>query len=249
MESIGRGPPLVLLHGWGFHSGVWDGFAQALAERHEVHLFDLPGHGRSHEMAFEGLDPVVDELARRIPERSIVCGWSLGGLAAQRLASRHAPRVAGLALLATTPCFVSRGDWPYGVQAGTLERFGEDLRADPRATLRSFLNLNALASPSARVTVRTLTSRLDERPAPSPQALDAGLDTLRTMDLRNDAAAIEARTVVVHGARDRIVPPGAGAWLAATIQRARHVDLSDSAHLPFLTDREATLEAVQALHG
>ncbi|NNG13616.1 MAG: alpha/beta fold hydrolase, partial [Gammaproteobacteria bacterium] len=46
-ETIGHGPDLVLLHGWGAHSGVWAGMREALAENFSVTCIDLPGHGRS----------------------------------------------------------------------------------------------------------------------------------------------------------------------------------------------------------
>ena len=47
IEARGDGPPLVLLHGWAMHSGVWGALVPRLAQRHRVHAVDLPGHGYS----------------------------------------------------------------------------------------------------------------------------------------------------------------------------------------------------------
>jgi pimeloyl-[acyl-carrier protein] methyl ester esterase len=47
VETLGSGAPLVLLHGWGMHGGVWTDVAQQLAEEFCVHVVDLPGHGFS----------------------------------------------------------------------------------------------------------------------------------------------------------------------------------------------------------
>ncbi len=47
VESIGSGAPLVLLHGWGMHGGVWSDVAEKLATDFRVHSVDLPGYGRS----------------------------------------------------------------------------------------------------------------------------------------------------------------------------------------------------------
>jgi pimeloyl-ACP methyl ester carboxylesterase len=47
VESRGRGPDVVMLHGWGLHGGVFDRVASQLADRFCVHLVDLPGHGAS----------------------------------------------------------------------------------------------------------------------------------------------------------------------------------------------------------
>ena len=45
----GDGPPLVLIHGWAMHAGLFGGLLDRLAEHRTLHLVDLPGHGRSRD--------------------------------------------------------------------------------------------------------------------------------------------------------------------------------------------------------
>ena len=47
VEIRGRGPDIVLLHGWGLNLRVWDGLASVLEKTFRVITVDLPGHGRS----------------------------------------------------------------------------------------------------------------------------------------------------------------------------------------------------------
>jgi len=101
-EASGRGRPLVLLHGWGFHSGIWGGLAERLARGRRLIRVDLPGHGHSADSDFASLDGLVDDIAAAIPDEALVAGWSLGGLAALRLATRHRAKVRALALIAET---------------------------------------------------------------------------------------------------------------------------------------------------
>jgi pimeloyl-ACP methyl ester carboxylesterase len=42
-------PPVVLLHGTPFSSYVWRGIARALAHRHRVYVWDMPGYGASEK--------------------------------------------------------------------------------------------------------------------------------------------------------------------------------------------------------
>jgi pimeloyl-[acyl-carrier protein] methyl ester esterase len=249
LERRGAGAPFVLLHGWGFHSAVWEGFADELARDRAVHLVDLPGHGLSRATPLRSLDDAADEVAAVIPERSVVCGWSLGGLVAQRLAQRHPGKAKALVLLASTPCFVQRENWPHGMDTDTLERFGQDLRDDPEGTLRRFVRLNTLDAPGARPAIRKINARLHERPFAAGEALDAGLEILRDADIRAETPALGVATLVIHGTRDRIVPPGAGRWLAQSLPRGTLVELPASAHLPFVTDRTAVLGAIGTFHG
>ncbi|MFA6921321.1 MAG: alpha/beta fold hydrolase [Gallionella sp.] len=43
----GDGEPLLFIHGWGMHGGMWGGVLEELAKQHRVLAVDLPGHGYS----------------------------------------------------------------------------------------------------------------------------------------------------------------------------------------------------------
>ncbi len=249
VERIGRGADLVLLHGWGLHGGVWRSLVPRLEARFRLHLVDLPGHGHSRDVAFGDLDALADAVAEVMPESALVCGWSLGGLVAMRLATRQ-PRLASrLALVSATPCFAQRPDWPHAMARETLEQFAAGLHAKPARTIRTFVNLNALGGPHARESVRALAAMLAERGTPSEASLQAGLALLHDADLRDEVPRIDRPACVVHGGRDALTPVGAGRWLAAALPFARFHEIPEAAHLPFVSHPEAVALALEALHG
>ena len=86
IESTGKGPDLVMLHGWGMHSAIWTDWAALLAERFRVHLVDLPGHGLSDASTAASLDDWAEAVKRVAPEGAWWLGWSLGGLVAMQTA-------------------------------------------------------------------------------------------------------------------------------------------------------------------
>jgi pimeloyl-ACP methyl ester carboxylesterase len=63
VESTGSGPPLIVLHGWAMHSGLWVPALPKLASRFRVHLVDLPGHGRSPPIAPTTLAGIAGAVA------------------------------------------------------------------------------------------------------------------------------------------------------------------------------------------
>jgi pimeloyl-[acyl-carrier protein] methyl ester esterase len=245
VERAGTGPDLVLLHGWAMHSGAWADVAPALAERFRIHLVDLPGHGRSAAHTARGFEDAVDAVAEVVPEGAIACGWSLGALLAQRLASHHGLRA--LVLVGATPCFAQRPDWPHAMKPETLAEFARGLESEPRETLARFVRLNALHGERGREAIRAFVARLEERGAPALDALQRSLAWLCDVDLRAEAAAIRAPVTVVHGDRDMLVPAQAGRWLARTLPRATLVEIAGAAHLPFFTHRAAFLAAMDGL--
>lgn len=122
VETRGEsGAELVLLHGWGLASEIWEPLLPQLTEHYRLTLIDLPGLGRSPSLALMEREQVVDALLARAPSRALWLGWSLGGSLALAAAARAPERVSGLMLLAATPCFVQRDAWPWAMAPGPLK--------------------------------------------------------------------------------------------------------------------------------
>lgn len=249
VERAGNGPDLVLLHGWGLHSGAWGESMRELCASFRVHALDLPGHGLSAATQATSFDAAVEAVAEAMPRDAIVCGWSLGGLFAQRLARDHPERVRALALVGTTPCFVARDGWRAAMKASTFGGFEAGLATDMEATLARFVRLAALNGAEARAAIRMLSHQLAERGPPNAGGLACALGWLRDTDLRNDAQNLAQPAVVIHGCRDALAPIDAARWLAGSLPDARMVELDDCAHLPFLSHPDAFVGALESLDG
>jgi pimeloyl-[acyl-carrier protein] methyl ester esterase len=245
-ESAGRGPALVLLHGWGLHSGIWAPLLPELSRRHRVTCIDLPGHGRSPAPpdAF-GLEDTVDAVAALARPGAAWLGWSLGGQVAMAAAlAGHA--IDRLVLVATTPRFVTAPDWPCAMAPVTLAGFAAALVEDHHRTLRDFLTLQLRGDRNAASLLGRLRAVLEERPEPAAAALVSGLDMLATTDLRARLPALGQPALVISGERDRLTPAEAGRRLAAGLPDARFLAMPGAAHAPFLGKPEAFLADVGA---
>jgi len=229
----GNGPDLVLLHGWSMDRSIWGAFADALCGNFRLHLVDLPGHGRSPRTVPLTIDSLAGAVAAIVPPCSLLCGWSLGGMVALHLAAAHYSLPRGLLLIGTTPRFSCTDDWPHGTPGKVLTSFAAELDDDATTLLARFRASMCRADAEERK-LRRLMGALPKPPA-DLTALREGLDILRNADLRDDAHRIASPTLVIHGGRDAVVPPGAGAWLAAQIDGARWHSFDDCTHLPFLS--------------
>jgi len=238
VESTGAGAPLVLLHGWAMHSGLWGPLAATLAPRFRVHAVDLPGHGHSAPVTPCTLDTVTAAVAAALKATEgplTVVGWSLGGTVALHWARIAPARIARLVLVATTPCFAARDDWPQAMAAQTLARFGDELAVSYRLTLQRFLSLQLAGSADGRAALATLRRELFARGEPAPSALAAALAVLGAADLRAALPAIAQPALVIAGERDTLTPAAAGMALAAALPNARCVVIPGAGHVPFLS--------------
>jgi len=251
VDVQGEGAPLVLLHGFALHGGLFAPIVPALMQTHRVHAVDLPGHGHSttHAATLDDMVEAVASVIAPLREPATVLGWSLGGIVAQRLALDHPALVRRLVLTCTTPRFVTAADWPHAMEPQTLARFGDELRVSYRATLQRFLTLQVQGRGEGGVVGRdvlaTLRDSLFARSVPSESTLSAALAMLANTDLRADVARIHQRTLVITGPRDALTPHAAGEWLAQHLPRARHVSIAGAAHAPFLSHPAAFLAALQ----
>jgi pimeloyl-[acyl-carrier protein] methyl ester esterase len=234
VETTGAGPDLGLIHGWGLHGGVWDGLREELSRDFTLHVVDLPGHGRSPMRCPYALEDLAGDLLESLPRTAALCGWSLGAQVALVAALRAPQRVRALALVAATPCFARRADWPWGMEREALEQFAADLARDYEGTLRRFLALQARGSDAAREVIAALRERLFERGRPDPQALAAGLDLLLKGDLRPAVAEVSQPALLVHGEPDVVARVEAARWMAGRLARARLLTLPGCGHAPFL---------------
>jgi len=223
--------PLVYLHGWGLHGGIWSETAALLPGLTP----DLPGYGDVATVAPYTAETLADALAVSLPDGAAVCGWSLGGMVALALAARHPHKVARLVLVATNPAFVSRPDWEYGLAPDVLAEFARALGEDYKATLLRFLSLQARGGEQARAVIERLRGSVFLRGEPAPAVLAAGLDLLRDVDLRAVVGQVHCPVLVVHGAYDMLCPLGAGRWLAENLPDARLALHERAAHAPFLS--------------
>ncbi|MFB6441688.1 alpha/beta fold hydrolase [Streptomyces sp. NPDC056411] len=110
-ERSGHGSPVVLLHGAGMDSRLWDAIVPELARHHDVIRYDARGLGRSTPPGepfsdIDDLRAVLDHFGLRQPA---LVGLSMGGETSLDFALAHPERVTALALIGAS---VSGHVWP-----------------------------------------------------------------------------------------------------------------------------------------
>ena len=236
-EEHGTGDPLLLIMGLGASLDWWHRTLPVVSARFRAILFDNRGVGRSDQppgpysiaqMAADGA-AVLD--AARV-SRAHVFGVSMGGIIAQEFALQYPERVESL-ILGCTAC------------GGT-----HAIRADAEATklLTSRQNMSMEEALAASVPILyhpgTPRQRIEEdfvirrRVYPSAEAYVAQLQAIYSWQSYDRLPQITARTLVIHGESDRLVPPANGQLIAGRIPGAKLVLLPHAGHL-FTTDQPA----------
>ena len=236
---------LVLLHGWGLNAQVWDCIVPLLSAQFTLHLVDLPGYGRSQGFGAMTLDEMAERVLAQAPARAVWLGWSLGGLVASRAALMAPERVTALVTVASSPCFSARDGWP-GIKPSVLSGFQQQLSEDFQKTVESFLALQTMGTENARQDARRLKSAVLSLPMPSAEALNGGLEILKTADLSAALTALRAPFLRLYGALDGLVPRKIAPLLDTQWPQSRSLIVEKAAHAPFISHPQAFCEALEA---
>lgn len=246
--------PIVLLHGTSDSLHTWDGWAAALRGQRRVIRFDLPGFGLTGpdpqaDYSIEAYVRFVLAVLDQLGVRSVVLGGnSLGGHIAWRTAHAQPDRVRRLVLVDAAgyplpPAEVHMGfrlalSWPANrVLEWVL----------PRGLVRSSLR-NVYGDPS-RVTSEEvdryydMAVRAGNRRALARRLADPDPD--RSERIRS----LRMPTLVLWGARDRLIPLRSGQRFARDIPGARLVVLEGLGHVPQQEDPLRSVAAVQRFLG
>lgn len=250
LNIIGKGPPLILLHGWGWHSGIWSPLIPYLADKFQLFIPDLPGFGKSpaltNSYTFESIVPYLFE---RVPPKATWLGWSLGGLFAWWVAIHYPEKVSRLITVATSPKFVSEKNWS-GIPVSTLEKFSLNLTNNCNTTLNDFLVLQLRGSSNQETRLTELQRQFI---SPNISALLGGLELLRTTDLRADLNKVAIPSLHIFGSLDKIVPVSVVNYLQPLLMNGNCEVMQRTGHVPFLTQQERFLacldHAIPALPG
>ncbi len=242
--------PLVLMHGTSASLHTWEGWAAELSKTRRVISFDLPGFGLTGPNASNDysdasyLSFVLAVLDRLKVERAVLGGNSLGGEIAWQLALRAPQRVAGLILVDAGGFDFVPESIPIGFRIARIPVLREISRfVLPRRTIEDSVR-NVYGNP-AKVTAALvdryyeLTLREGNR-----AALLRRIDQLDRGSLVHRLPEIQAPTLVLWGARDRLIPPAWGSEFAKRIPGARLVNFPTLGHVPQEEDPAATLAAV-----
>ena len=256
----GEGPDLVMLHGWGLNSGVYDKMSTALSSSYRVTLIDLPGYGDNNQCLPDTYDlqSCAKLVAEVLPEQCVLLGWSFGGLVAQQICLDYQHRINKLILVASTPRFASLNSanasaktseqW-QGLQPEVLDLFMSSIQNTYKKTLDRFMAMQALGSESAKADIGIIKKAVSGYPDPDPLALEAGIQILKQADLRSRMQEITVPTLRIYGRLDSIVPEKAIPLIESVHPASDSVLVNHASHSPFISHQDEFVTAIRAHIG
>ena len=244
VELAGDDPVVLLVHGAGMDSTVWQLQTRYLAHRAvRAVAVDLPGHGGSAGDALTTIADMADWVMRFLDAAGFdsvhVVGHSMGTFIALELASRHAGRIESITLCGTAtgmpvhPELLDAAEHDLPRAAALMAAWGHAKPAhvgvNPTPGLWMTGGARALVENSHPGVLAT-----DFRACMAYEGAEAA------------AAAVTCPATIVIGQGDKMTPAKGGRAIAALIDGAEVVELSNTGHQMMTEDPRAVKHAILA---
>jgi pimeloyl-ACP methyl ester carboxylesterase len=215
-EVLGRGRPLIFVHGWLGSWRYWIPTMQALSAEYRTYAVDLWGFGDSGKnKARYSLDAQADLLHHFMDHLGILkaafVGHALGGAVVLRFVRRY-PDWADRAMGVSVPL--------HGAAINT--RLGS---SSAGGLLEWLLGKHPELEPISREAAKADT-----------QAMESTLRAVIEQDVRAELAGLDRPYLLVHGERDPLITPPDDAALAGLNGLVHSLGLEESRHFPMLDE-------------
>lgn len=215
-EVLGRGRPVILIHGWLGSWRYWIPTMQTLSAEYRTYALDLWGFGDSGKRRDRyALDAQV-ELIRGFMERLAILkaafvGHGLGGAVLAHFARKY-PELADRAMAVSVPL--------------TTTAINIRLLGTPMAQLiESFLGRDASIDPISREASKT-----------DSEAVEISVRALMEKDLSHAVAELRQPYLLVYGEKDPIVTPPSDGLMEYLTNNVHSIELEESRHFPMLDE-------------
>lgn len=169
-QKTGEGLPVVLIHGFGEDSRIWEKQASVLAEQFQLIIPDLPGTGLSPFREPVSMESMADGIAEILDhekiKKAVVIGHSMGGYITLAFAEKHPEKLRGFGLLHSTAFadsdtkkearrksidFIRQHGSSSFLETATTNLFAEKNRSRMAETIKSIAGSNAYILPATLI--------------------------------------------------------------------------------------------------
>ncbi len=214
-EDLGKGKPVVFIHGWPLSGSMWEYQVTQLPQQGlRCITYDRRGFGRS-DRPFDGYDynTLAGDLKSLLEELDLnevtLVGFSMGGgEIAKYFSLYNGTRISKVVLVsAVVPYMLKTTDNPDGVPQEEFDKIAKAILDDRPTFLegfnKDFYGVGLINHP---VTDAYLTNSLNKAMAASPIATIECAKSFSSTDFRQDVIKINVPALIIHGDKDKTVP-------------------------------------------
>ena len=212
-------PTLVMIHGAGGHSQVWQTQIHLLKGSLNTLALDLPGYGESVDGAKSDLDGYAEWLIKGLRgifrDPPFLMGHSMGGAIVQKAALLEPDLIKGIILVGTGP------------RLQVAPMFLEGLRKNFEETVDTIIGF-AYAPGADSLLIKEGAKLMKEA---GSSVVYGDFSACNRFDVRNEVGAIKLPCLILCGDEDKLTPPSLSKKLNESIEGSRLEIIPSAGHM------------------
>jgi len=247
-ETLGRGKPVIMLHGWLESWDAWRDTMEVLGKTYRTYALDFWGFGDSGKQSGTFTVPDYVEMVRQFCarlglEQARVLGHSMGGTVSLCLALDYPELVERVAVVGSP---INGDGLALFLRLTALPWFARLAYTIPGALMLGSRVVSPLLARDWRRWHAMFAKDLSQT---TLESFHTSIASLRATDLRPRLAEIRMPALGIYGRKDRIVDPKEGEVLVQGNPAAELKRLQRSGHFPMLDEPELFWETLLEFLG
>ena len=238
IESLGKGHPIIFIHGWAMNKDVFKPFFKKLDKnKYQLLFFDLPemGENDSWENCINQINDTIKEFNFNYFD---LFGWSLGGQVAIEIYRLNMAKIKKIILASSTPLFVNNDLWKFGLNEVIFENFAKSIMNDHKKTLINFFNLQLLGQENKKTILKYLTNCVATQSL-NINSLQFYLSHMKNNNFLTFMDNMNCDIHLIAGDQDKIVPIESQTFMQKNIRNVKTtLFINKASHVPFLSHSE-----------
>ena len=214
-EDLGKGKPIVLIHGWPLSGSMWEyqvtglldeGYRVITYDRRGFGKSDYPATGYDYETLAGDLQSLIAHL--NLTDATLV-GFSMGGGEIAKYFGKYGGAGVTKTVLISSvlPFMLKTSDNEDGIPQDIFDAMGHGMKTDRPSFLADFTkNFYSVGFINKPISDAYINVAVNNAMTSSPVATLACANSFATTDFRADVAKINVPTLIIHGTEDKIVP-------------------------------------------
>lgn len=243
-EVLGRGRPVILLHGWLGSWALWRDTMEVLSKEFRTYSLDFFGFGesldRSANFSVSNFVQLVNQFMERlgIPKAPIV-GHSMGGTVALGVALKY-PQKTVKTIVIGSP--IDGESLNFFLKLSGYRGIAHLVYSLPLVLDLFIMGLTRFGSPQGKSIHRMVK---EDASKVSADSFFESIGTLRKTDLRTDLHGVNVPILGIYGKRDIIVNPGEGKTLLKFAPNSRVEWFERSGHFSMMDEPQRFHETLR----
>ena len=250
VKVLGKGPPMVFVHGFGCDQNMWRLLAPHFSQTHQVILMDLVGSGQSDLAAFDkekyatlhGFASDLCEVLQEVTSAPAICvGHSVSAMIGLLANLKCPDAFLAQVMVSPSPCYINDGDYQGGFSREDIESLLETLESNYLGWSSNMAPamMGAPEQPELATELTNSFCRTD------PEMAKHFARVTFLSDHRADLPKLPAPALVLQCSDDIIAPRTVGEYMRRTLPNCTVRVIENVGHCPHLSAPSASAAAIE----